>query len=226
MRRPLVLAALSYIFGIALGYLLKTLISKIEKTEIETIAVIAIGSFVVALFLVLLFYFFKENFQGETFKYKKYFLIFPTILIFGVVQFYISYERLTIDKEMIPAEPITLTGQVEEVTAQDYEGYGNQEYTKYSLTIDVDKNDFLNGDIIASTYEEIDNPEKLVGQRVKVTGEIKIAPKKSNPNGFNYNLYLKTQGISALMEVEKSNVILSEAFSLKRNIYFQKKWKR
>ncbi len=158
---------------------------------------------------------------------KKYIITIIVFFLLGCTFYLLSNERLTIyqdDLDGILNSKVTLIGEVENLEIKEYENA-----TRCQFTLDIlessSETKFIKGKVLVTTYSKIVNPETLVGRKVRVTGDIKIPSGKRNPNSFNYRLYLKTEGISAIFEVDGSkNISVIDKKGGFRGYLFEKKF--
>ncbi|MDR2610457.1 MAG: ComEC/Rec2 family competence protein, partial [Clostridiales Family XIII bacterium] len=64
--------------------------------------------------------------------------------------------------------------------------------------------------VSASDKEGRLRPQDMVGRRVSFTGTAELPEGKANPGGFNYRLYLLTQGVRVIIKADAANIRLSE----------------
>ncbi len=167
-----------------------------------------------------------EHKISKTRSPQKYIIIIILFFILGVAFYFIADEKLSISQkqiEDISDLKVAIIGEVQTLDIKEYETV-----TRYQFILKVietsPESSFVNGKVLVNTYSNISNPEKMVGKNIKVIGKIELPTGKRNPNTFNYALYLKTEGISAIMEVDSASdiIILNDASGIRGFLYEKK----
>lgn len=121
-------------------------------------------------------------------------------LVIGALCFAHSYTQINRTKDLYETYSgltVEISGIVKNAKWKDY---------GYELRISPDRRDYgkmiivydYQGDSAQSKYAY-----SLIGHRVLVRGILKRPKMMSNPNTFNYDLYLKTQGVALCMSADK-----------------------
>lgn len=201
LRRPCTLAAISFAAGAAEAGLL----------AVHSRAVFLLfGGMAAAvlLFLCLILSKYFTNEEDYVFLYKKVisgFLLFFVFFISGFTDAALSFSR---ESQLKPysGQSVTVSGIVLSASR-------NTENTA-SITIRLQPGKFYScGEqmirqhrekvlVKIYRYEGID-PRLLTGCRVRVPGTVSLPQSASNPGGFNYQLYLRSEKIYACMTAKK-----------------------
>ncbi len=89
---------------------------------------------------------------------------------------------------------------------KEYEGTINLHIDKL-VKWDSDKSVYDGGRVRLSIFKDMEDPAQLVGADIKITSALKIPEKNSNPNCFNYALYLKSIGIDYIVSAEDYEIV-------------------
>ncbi len=250
MRRPLVAITSIYIMGIISSYIYET---KSEKVISYFTVSVCVFSLVFVVLVLLISKAKGSNIFKNYSECKKYLLPFFLILILGHVMFSFAYNNLEMKDDDSLNSVMEVKGKVISVDVKEYTNY-----RKTTLTLKIDEMNYKgvrggDGESLASesspenfgsefklisnffskkihvvTYEEVDNPEKLIGSTIMVDGQLERPVGKRNPNCFNYNLYLKTEGVAAIMQVDNFDSITTienaKGLDIVRNIIWVKKF--
>lgn len=120
----------------------------------------------------------------------------PFVLFFcfalGSASFYLAEVQSEKHLEMVDRE-IVCQGEVLSVT---------QVIDHASLTVETAKY----GKVLIIIYQKKPNYEEAVGKWIVVTGLLELPKTAGNPSGFDYQLYLRSIGISAIMQVQPIDI--------------------
>ncbi|SHJ79000.1 DNA internalization-related competence protein ComEC/Rec2 [Paramaledivibacter caminithermalis] len=178
-RRPIINITIALILGIIIQYYL--------RLPIKIIYIISFAH----LMLLIIFIYLKQ--RGKTI------IIFLAILFLGAL--HLEYEYNTEDYIKIFAnKKVGIIGVCEQKYISDRSVYilhvSNIKYKG--------KNYKLNSKILFKIFDY--EGKSLNNKKIIVRGRVKIPDKARNPKMFDYNLYLKTQGINATLNTNGYNI--------------------
>lgn len=136
------------------------------------------------------------------------------IILFAVTGAFITNEKLSEIIEVSDEKSYTFIGTVEEVTS-------SSSSTRYVIDLEQIEGIPEDGKILLRYYKE--DQSHQIGDRLKIRGIAKKPMHNTNPHFFNYRLHLLTEGISHIIDGDRSKITLegkSEAvgYMLKRNV--------
>ncbi len=170
MRRPLLIVLIFMSLGILFAYYIKT-------------SLITVGALLTVCSLV---FFMIKN------KYRHILLYVMAVFIIGYLLMYMQQSKEVISHQY-QSQEVTVTGQIQQIQSTNSE--------RYSIIIKANQIEEtqINENIIVYAKEYYELPESIIGQTVKIKGELTIPNGKRNPNTFDYRLYLKTREIYSVL---------------------------
>ncbi|MGB2961010.1 MAG: DNA internalization-related competence protein ComEC/Rec2 [Candidatus Omnitrophota bacterium] len=181
MKRPLLVPILSFLTGIFLAgfFTLPTAITIIVLVLTFTLLIAAIKN-ARFFFPVLCLFFFLLG----AFRYTSDIIPAP-----GDISSFLSKDQ----------QEAVIYGTVTSDPEQGGPFYAR--YRKFSFDVDKlltgDTEQETTGSVLVTLFSEKDFPE--IGDRLALGGKLSVPPGKTNPGGFDYGLYLKRNGIRAVM---------------------------
>lgn len=136
------------------------------------------------------------------------------ILLFAVLGALITMEKLTEIIEISDTRAYTFTGIVEEIS------HGSSS-TRYVINLEHVEDIPEEGKVLLKYYKESQSHE--IGDRLKIKGIAKKPLPNTNPLFFNYRLHLLTEGISHVIDGDRSLITFEEkseaiGYMIKRNV--------
>lgn len=140
--------------------------------------------------------------------------IFGLVILFAVTGAFITSEKLSEIIEVSDTRSHTFIGTIEEVIS-------GSSSTSYVIDLEQIEGRPKEGKILLRYYKEDRFHE--IGDRLSIRGIAKKPLPNTNPFFFNYRLHLLTEGISHIVDGDRSNITLegkseSVGYLIKRNV--------
>lgn len=127
--------------------------------------------------------------------------VFGLLILFVVLGAFITNERLSEIIEVSDTRQYTFIGTVEEISS-------GSSSTRYVINLEQIEDIKTEGKVLLRYYNEGHSHE--IGDRLKIKGIAKKPMPNTNPLFFNYRLHLLTEGISHIIDGDRSTIILEE----------------
>jgi competence protein ComEC len=135
----------------------------------------------------------------------KHLLLWAICLFCGYVNYAFQYQQLLLPFQPFYETDITISGYVNSdcIIEQD-----RAKFTLFAETVEtLNEEKEVNRQILVYVYDAGQRSDYLPGTRITVSGKLSKPESSRNPGGFNYQSYLFSKKLSAVMWVDKNKIL-------------------